>query len=215
MSVPGLDKQMALTMIATLNQVFDATSNQDGTFTGHWVDDGGFSQTIITRGAWSTEPTKYPQIVVKARASAKPLVGAGGIIGVYDPGNGGPLVPKRGGILDRAEVHCLVKTPSEDERDQVADLLRSTIDGGQNASAVPWRHVLKTSGFEPLWWGADQFSEDRQDGDPGHGPVVYKNDLVLFARAQYVYVPTVVPIQSITLRATLVVGPGVTPAWTF
>jgi hypothetical protein len=212
--VPGLSKQLAITLVATLNSAFAATTNPDGTFTGHWTDDGGNARTLLVRGAWSADRPNYPQLAVFADPGAQVLTGAGGLVGMTTVN--GIQTPRRGGILGRAEVHCLLRCQSEDEREQLSDQLRA-LQGGSNANGVPWWHVLKTTGFEPLWWDRNRYGQERQAGDPSdpaHGPVVFTNDLVLFARAEYVSVPTVTALQTITLRDTLKVWIGAGPPLT-
>ena len=205
-AIYGLSKQLAITMVATLNQAFSATTNPDGTFTGHWTDDGGYARTLTVRGIWSTEPSAYPQIAVSADPGPQDVTGAGGIVGMVNPGGGAPLQPKYGGILGRAEVRCRVTTFNEDEREQLTDQLRA-LKGGVNANGVRWWHVLQTTGFEPLWWDRNRYSEQRQDADPAHA-VAYRNDLTLFARAQYVSVPTPLALERVTLADTLVAWVG-------
>lgn len=214
---PGLSKQLAITMVAVLNQAFRATTNPDGTFIGRWTDDGGYARSLTIRGSWSADATAYPQLDVYADPGPRVLTGAGGIIGMQQPQSGGPLQPKYGGVLDRAELHCRLRCESEDEREQLSDQLRA-LQAGQNTNGVRWWSVLRTTGFDPLWWDRNRYTEARQQGpdaDPAHAPVVYCNDLVLYARAQYVSVPTPPALQSITLVDTLVAWVGGPPPLTY
>lgn len=200
--LPGLRKQLALALIQVLDAAFNATTNPDGTQTGHWTDDGGYARTLTIRGSWSADPVTYPQLVVYAQR------------GVYTPpaGNvlktvaGPPRATVLGGVLDDSRLHCVVKAESEDEREQLSDLVDQLLDCELNASGVPYRQMLANRGVTLKRSDPDAFSVQRSvgpDGDPAHGPVVYQNDLVYRARSQITYVPTPVSVSLITVKPTI------------
>lgn len=197
--LPGLRKQLGLALVEVLNVAFAATTNADGTFTGHWTDDGGNARALTIRGSWSADAATYPQLVVYAQR------------GVYTPpaGNvlktttGAPSAVVLGGVLEDSRLHCVVKAESEDEREQLSDLVDQLLDCELNASGVPFRQMLVNRGVTLKRSEPDRYSEQRQDTDPAHAPVVYLNDLVYLARSQITYVPTPIGLSVITTKATI------------
>ena len=119
---------------------------------------------------------------------------------------GPPIAPVMGAILEGSRLHCLVRAASEDEREQLADLVDQSLLCGQNAAGVPYELMLQNRGLTLLEPEPDRPSEQRQaapDGDPAHGPVVYQNDLVYPVRSQITYVPTPQGVTLITTKQTL------------
>ena len=209
--IPGLRKQLATAMIQVLNVAFEATTATDGTQTAHWTDDGGYARTLTIRGAWSTEPSAYPQIAIYAeRGTYTPP--SGGALKVTTLVKGQPMAPVLGGILEDSRLHCCVRTQggaAEDEREQLSDLLDDLLDCGVNASGVSFRAMLQNRGVTLKQSRPDVFRYERQDQDPAHGPAVLVNDLVYMARSQVTYVPTPTSVDRITLVPVLLTAPPI------
>jgi len=212
--IPGLRKQLATAVVQVLNVAFAATTNADGTQTGHWTDDGGYARTLSIRGAWSTEPAAYPQIAVYAeRGTYSPP--SGGALKVTTLAKGQPIAPVLGGVLEDSRLHCCVRTQGgagEDEREQLSDLLDDLLDCGVNGSGVSYRAMLQNRGVTLKQSRPDSLRFERQDQDPAHGSVVYVNDLVYLARSQVTYVPTPVGVDKITLVPVLLAAPPIRSA---
>ena len=194
MTVPGLRKAIAIAVVTVLTEAC-----------GTWTDDGGYQRTLTVRGNWSPQATALPQVTVHAELGQRLHMPAGMVVALRNWQPGTTPQPVRGGIIDPVRVICDVRTRSEDEREQVSDLLDSALYTGLNSAGVPWMDVLTGYGLDLLLAAPDSFSEIQQEDDTAHAPVVYRNRIVYPFRVQVQVVPTVQPVTTITLKNTLVV----------
>lgn len=202
--IPGLTKQIAVGMLEVLQVAFACDAS---TAVGSWTDDGGYTRTVTVQGVWSPNPTTYPQIVVQARL-ARQRGAAGHLMRVAPIAKGSIPVLIYGGILTDVRIRTTVRTASEDEREQLSDLVFQTIWAGANTYGVPFWKMLKNRGISITDQLDDATSQINQDADPAHGPQVFENVLTTAARVFYSSSTTPLGLQTITLNpVTLGVPP--------
>jgi len=172
------------------------------------VDDGGNTRTLDYRGASSTDARRLPSIEVMTELPdlSRPL---GGRMGSTNSGHRGIHAAIRGGLLDGIRITCRILTASEDEREQLSDLIQGTVWAGRNASHVPWTSVFHAQGIALMQNLRDDYSTLRATDDTGSTTLgtVYVNALVFTARSQFTTVPTPTGVNRITLVPKFIAVP--------
>ena len=207
----GLRKQATVAVLQVLQAAFVATANPDNTMTGHWTDDGAYARTLTLRGRWSPGVTTYPMVTVQTELGLRRR-SAGNLLKVSNIKAGQLHAPVYGEI-NEARIACTLYALSEDEREQLSDILDDTFDGEANANAVPFLQMLANRGVSFERFQPDQMRETRgqaSDGDPAHAPIVYVNRMVMEARVQTTVSPTPLAVDKVTINQPTIAVPSFT-----
>lgn len=200
----GLRKSIATGMLQVLQTAFACNAQ---TAIGTWTDDGGYTRSVTVRGAWSTEPEVYPLLSVQARlgrirGSVGHMVKRNRIV------KGQLSLPVYGGVLEGVAIRTTVKTASEDEREQLADLVYEYLWSGVNSASVPYFKMLSNRGIVITDQQSDEFSEQRQQTEEARAPVVFIATLTTLARVEFTAQVSGTALASITLNPVTLTAPS-------
>lgn len=166
-----------------------------------WVDDGGYTQNVTLRSAYSVEQASYPLIDVQVQFPAWRTSAVGGVMKAQRDANGKLTgLPVYGGILEDVRIQCQVSAFSDSDRRQLSDVLQSSVlQGfkvlpGLGQGSMRWQDVLRSVGIRLKGFTGDVYVQKKQNSDTAH-PFIYSNTFSFVARCAFSASPNFVNIK--------------------